>query len=135
MKYYLKLNTLALIYGFNAFILSELWVNTYRIARIANLDIETTNLIIKVSALVIFIFSSLLFFLITKKHFNTGHKRYYLMFLWFPYTILFVLLFGLLSPIKNPAEMPLPGIGIVIIMGYLLYPIYIAIINLISTKK
>jgi hypothetical protein len=108
--------------------------NVYRITRVTNWSIITVDRLILIFNLVIFIFSTVIFYLFTRKYLSTGKSRYLLTVLWIPYFAIFTYIFSSLFPITNPGDDPAPVLGLIIIGIFLIYPFYIALINAISPK-
>ena len=52
--------------------------------------------------------------------------------LWFPYLILFTLIFSLLFPIIDPADQGGPGDGFIILGLLFFYPFYVLFLNIFS---
>lgn len=94
----------------------------------------TVNRLILIFNLVVFIFSTEIFYLFTRKYLSTGKLRYLLTVLWIPYFAIFTYIFSSLFPIRNPGDDPAPVLGLIIIGIFLIYPFYIVLINAISFK-
>ncbi len=133
MKYLIKLNILSSLYALMFFIMIQLAVNIYRISRITGLDIGHIDRKIFIFDLILFIASSILFFMFTKKYMNGKKANYFTTILWLPYLILFIYLFASWLPITEPADKPAPVTGLIILGAAIIYPLYIVIINLFAT--
>ena len=133
MKYLIKLNILSSLYALMFFIMIQLAVNIYRISRITGLDIGHIDRKIFIFDLILFIASSILFFMFTKKYMNGKKSNYFTTILWLPYLILFIYLFASWLPITEPADKPAPVTGLIILGAAIIYPLYIVIINLFAT--
>lgn len=133
MKYLIKLNILSSLYALMFFIMIQLAVNIYRISRITGLDIGHIDRKIFIFDLILFIASSILFFIFTKKYMNGKKANYFTTILWLPYLILFIYLFASWLPITEPADKPAPVTGLIILGAAIIYPLYIVIINLFAT--
>lgn len=133
MKYLIKLNILSSLYALMFFIMIQLAVNIYRISRITGLDIGHIDRKIFIFDLILFIASSILFFMFTKKYMNGKKANYFTTIQWLPYLILFIYLFASWLPITEPADKPAPVTGLIILGAAIIYPLYIVIINLFAT--
>ncbi|WP_160495863.1 hypothetical protein [Paenibacillus dendrobii] len=130
---FLKLNYISALYAFVLFAQSELMVNVYRLQRLTGLrDINTW---VGLAMLFIFISSTILLYILTKRQLHNRKMKYFTSILWAPYFYLFVYVFASLFPITDPQEEPLGGVGLIIIGMAILFPIYIAIMNYISSIK
>lgn len=134
MKLFVKLNIFSALYAFLLLIEIESMGNIYRISRVTNLPVNTTNILVLIFDLFVFIISTIIFFYITRKYLNTGKLRYLLSLLWIPYFAVFTFIFALLLPITDPGDDPAPVLGLLFIGIFIIYPCYIAFINLISSK-
>ena len=134
MKKFLKLNAYAALYGFLFFIEIEIMMNVYRFSRVTNMRIDQISKISTVAMLVIFIDSTVLLFIISKRHFNKGGIRFLIIILWFPYFLIFTWLTAMIFPMVNHGDDPGPGMGLILIALLAAYPLYIAIITGLSTK-
>lgn len=132
MRYFIKLNFMALLYGFALFVVTELMGNSYRLERITHWFSLTFN---KISVLVLFILFTTVLCFLTKKFFSKGKLRYILSILWIPYYVILVLLFSFLFPITNRGDDPVPALGLILLGMWIIYPFYIAIINFIFKKN
>lgn len=70
MKYFIKLNSLSVLYAFMLFVVIELLVNIYRISRISGLELDKVNNLELIFIFVLFIFCSIGFVWMTKKYLN-----------------------------------------------------------------
>lgn len=59
MKYFIKLNSLSVLYAFMLFVVIELLVNIYRISRISGLELDKVNNLELIFIFVLFIFCSI----------------------------------------------------------------------------
>lgn len=134
MKIFVRLNIVSALYALALFFQFQLMGNIYRIDRITGWPGDTVNLLVAIFSLIVFIISTIVFFFITRKYFNRGKIRFLLTILWVPYFILFCLIASYLFPIPR-AEEPPPVVGLLIIAVLLIYPFYIAYINVISSKE
>lgn len=81
---------------------------------------------VPVAVLLLLVLFSILAYVLTKLHLNPGKRKYLITILWIPYFLLFIKGFAYIYPITDPQEVPLPGIGLVVIAACGLYPLYIA---------
>lgn len=126
MKTFIKLNGAAFFYGFVLFIQNETLVNVYRIQRLIPWLNQSTLIILLIFH---FFISTIISLFIKVKYFTNLKIRYLLTILWIPYYIVMTSVFAKYFPITNPGERPLGALGLLLILGYLIYPIYIGLIN------
>lgn len=130
LKTILSINTLNILYALTLFLQTELWVNTYRVERItgwSNIGTYTDSIIF-----FIFILSSIWGYFLTKRKFGGRKVKYVMSISWIPYYAIFIVLFSSLFPITSPAEKPLAGVGFYIIGSWVIFPLYITLINVLS---
>lgn len=132
---FLKLNILGVLYAFIFFIQTELLVNVYRIARITGWENDVANIIVNIATIAILVLISILNYFLTKNLFGMRKIKYVIPVLWIPYYIIFIYIFSLVFPVTNHQEMPLPGIGILLIGMAIVYPFYISLINFFATIR
>ncbi|MCH1641387.1 hypothetical protein MJ257_14840 [Paenibacillus timonensis] len=128
-----KINGVSVLYAFSLFIQVELLINVYRLERV--IGITNMNRYVPIPILIIFILTSILAYFLTKFQLNHKKIKYMTTVLWIPYFLIFIKLFAYYYPITNPQEMPLPGIGLVIIVASCLYPLYIALLTFCASLK
>ena len=133
MKALWHVNGLSLFYALALFTQSELMVNVYRLERVTG--IEGINTWIQRTQWAIFIGSTALFYVLTKSKLGSRKIRYAAVLLWIPYYWAAIKLFAWAYPITDPGEKPLPAIGLVILGMALLYPLYIALINVAASPR
>jgi hypothetical protein len=133
MRKFIKLNIFAVFYAFVLLLQEQMLGNVSRISRMADLDITATEKIIGAAVLIIFIASTLIALHITTKYFSTGRTVYFLSVLWVPYNLIFARLCGFLMPI-SPQDKPTPVLGFLFIAADALYPVYIALISVLSQR-
>lgn len=132
-KYFFKLNMISILYGLMFFFPFVLMANVYRMSRLTNWDINTINILIGITILIIFIGCTFLLFFLTKRWLN-GHKtKFFIVLLWLPYLVLFSYINAALFPITHPGDKPNPVTGLILLGGLILYPIYILGLNFISS--
>jgi hypothetical protein len=132
MKYFLKLNTVSILYALMIFALFELIVNEHRISRITGFTIDKVNTYIGVSIVVGILLGTISLFFLTKKWLRERKANFWTIILWFPYFVLFILLFAKLFPINYGGDDPGPGVGLLILGVMMFFPIYILFINLVG---
>lgn len=131
VEIFTRLNIIGALYALVLFIQLQPMLNIYRIVRITNWAINTVNMLVAIFNLILLIISSIVFYLITKKYLSQGKMRFLLTLLWIPYYAIFTLI---LSPASVRGEEPPPVLGLLLIGVFLIYPFYIAFINVISSK-
>ena len=133
MAIFLKLNGLSALYALVFFIQVELMMNVYRLERITGLTTTTINTYINFIILLIFVVSSIMFYLLTKYQLGNRMIKYITSVLWIPYFIVYIGIFVSLYPMTNPQEKPLGVMGIVVLGIAIIYPFYIAFVNFIAS--
>lgn len=134
MKVFVKLNILAIYYAFIMCIQTVLMVYVYYISRVTGFSIDFTVNILKVASLIIFASSTVIAFFITRKLFGSGKLKYLTTLMWLPYYLIFARLTSIILPITYRGDKPAPGAGLVLMLLIVLYPFYIALINIISAN-
>lgn len=133
MRFFGKLNVVSALYAFVLFVAIELTLNAHRIARVTGWELEVVTKVGIAIYIIGFIFSTALFFIITKKWMEARKAIFWSTLLWFPYFVLFIFIFASLFPINNPGEEPNPGVGLLIIGALFFYPVYLLFINVFSS--
>ncbi|WP_274649535.1 hypothetical protein [Paenibacillus humicola] len=133
MRAWLAVNNLSILYALTLFLQTEIPLNTYRLGRITGWS--QINKDLDLAVIFIYILSSILGYLLTKRKLGSRKLKYVLSITWLPYYILFIKLFVFLFPITNPAEKPLPGIGLYVLGLDMIAPFYIGFINVLSGVK
>ncbi|WP_394532683.1 hypothetical protein C1N83_27330 (plasmid) [Priestia aryabhattai] len=135
MNYFLKLNFSSILYAVLIFINIELIFNIYRISRIIELDVAVARNIGIVIMLISVIVFSFIYYLLNRRYLADSKLNYYGTVLWIPYFVIMLILFNKLFPISNHGDQLNPIGRIVIYLGILLYPIYLAIVIALSRKS
>lgn len=130
MRNLLKLNAISALYGLLFFIEIELIANIYRISRVTGWDINRVDKMVCILNIAIFIFSTAALVFATYKYMNGINLRYFSTILWFPYLALYIYVLSSCFPITDPREQPGPGVGIIGMGSIIIYPFYIAFINM-----
>jgi hypothetical protein len=130
---FIKLNAISALYAFVFFISIELWLNFYRICRLTGLDGNSLNNMILALHIFGVIMCSFLFFILIKKWLEGKLMIYWSTILWFPYFILFTIVFAILFPITNQGDIPTPGTGFLLIGELIVYPLNLLFINFFGT--
>lgn len=128
-----RVNGLSVCYAVFFFLQSELMVNIYRIERITGWP--NVNGWAGIFSLLLFLGSTLLGFFLSKRLKGAGKIIYFASILWLPYYLVFIRLFAHLAPITDPQEMPLPGVGVVLIGFAIVMPFYIALIQFLASIR
>jgi hypothetical protein len=108
-------------------------VNVYRITRLTGWDIGKVNNLNTTILFADIILGSIVLYLLTVKWLGRRKLNYITILLWVPYFILFVYIIASLFPITYRGDTPNPATGLLVIGMLLVYPIYILIINLMSS--
>lgn len=135
MNFFLKLNVISAIFAFVLFISFELQVNIYRISRIMRWEVLKTNNVIIIIHFVGFIVSIFLFYILISKWLDGKKARYWTIILWFPYLIIFIMIFSILFPMTDPGDDPAPVSGLIIMAQLVSYPIYLLFINYMANLE
>jgi len=135
MKFFLKVNVVSIVYAVVLGISIELQLNFYRIWRLTGWEVDIVDGFIGVIHLIGFVLSTIVFAFLISKWLEGKYASFWAVILWFPYLILFVLLFGYLFPITNRGDMPNPASGLIIIGQLILYPIYLVFVTAFCTKS
>lgn len=130
MAYFLKLNGVSLIYAFVLFVHTELMANVYRIERLTGW--EHAGKLVDAANIALFVCSTVLLFVISKRWTGQRKWRYVTTFLWFPYFCVLIRAFTAMYPITDPQDMPLPVVGLIALGETLIFPLYIAGIQFLS---
>lgn len=134
MKYFLKLNIISILYAIMIFIPLQIMINIYRISRLTGWNIGTINILSCIIIIFISISGTAFSILLTKKWMNRRKANYLTVILWIPYFIVFVYIFTSLFPITHGGDDPNPVVGLLALIALVLYPIYLLIINFITSK-
>lgn len=125
----------SILYALFIFVPIELMVNVYRISRLTGWDIKTVNKLSNITLIVGIILGTIIFYLLTTKWLGRRRLNYFTTILWVPYFIWFVYFFVSLFPITDGGDDPNPVTGLLAIGALCSYPIYILLINVISSIK
>ncbi|RDZ11089.1 hypothetical protein C3744_22235 [Priestia megaterium] len=134
MNYFLKLNFSSILYTVLIFINIELLFNIYRISRIIEIDVAARNIGIVVMLISVIVFS-FMYYLLNRQYLKDSKLNYYGTVLWVPYFVIMLIVFNNLFPISNHGDQLNPISRIVIYLGILLYPIYLAFVIALSRKS
>lgn len=103
--------------------------------RLTGWNIETINTINNIALIVDIILGTIILYLLTEKWLDRRKLNYMTTILWMPYFILFAYLFALQFPMLESGDRPNPATGLIVIVILFLYPIYILLINWISSYR
>jgi hypothetical protein len=134
MKIFVKLNIISALYALVLFIQLQPMLNIYRLVRITDWSFGAIHMLTAIFNLFVFIASTIVFLFITRKYLGQGNLRFFITLLWIPFYAIITLIFYSLFPIAIRGEEPAPVLGLVMICVFLIYPFYIAFINIISSK-
>lgn len=132
MNYFIKLNVVSILYALMIFVPIQLMGNVYRISRLTGWDIGTVNTLSGVIIVTGFIFGTILLLFLTKKWMKGRKANFWTVILWVPYFVLFIYIIASLFPITNGGDAPNPVTGLFVIVGLMVFPFYILIINIIG---
>ncbi len=135
MNYFVKLNTLSMLYAFMAVIPLELMLNVYRIARITGWEIGTVNIWTGIILIINFLGGTFLLYILNQKWLDNRKLNFLTAILWLPYFILFVFLFASLIPITNRGDDPNPVTGLLMMGGIMVYPFFILILTSLGMMR
>lgn len=134
MNQIIKINFISILYALSLFIPIELIANIYRISRLTEWNLNVVIVIILVTTLLVFVFSTLLVFHLTKRWILNKKIAYSLTLIWCPYFILFYYIFTYLFPLSS-GETLFPIFNLLIYAIIILYPLYILIISRYATSE
>ncbi|WML52271.1 hypothetical protein RCG17_23260 [Neobacillus sp. PS3-12] len=132
MKYFIKLNVFSILYALMIFFPIQLMGNVYRVSRLTGWNIGTVNTLSGVTIVGGFIFGTILIIYLTKKWMKGRKSNFLTTILWIPYFVLFIYIIASLFPITYGGDAPNPVTGFFVIVGLIVFPFYILIINIIS---
>jgi hypothetical protein len=135
IKTFGKLNIISALYALVLVIQIQPISNINRIFRITNWSVSAVYILIAMFNLFIFIISTIVFLLITRKYLSQVKLRFLLTLLWIPYYVIITLIYNSFTPIIVRGEGPGPVVGLLFIVIFLSYPFYIAFINLNSSHS
>ncbi|WNB90748.1 hypothetical protein [Bacillus sp. NEB1478] len=121
MKCFFNLNVLSAVFGFIFFCTIELMLNTYRISNAAGLNIDQYERFSPIIYITFFVLSTILLLIIEKYWIDFRKTNFWAVGLWIPYFLIFIVLFNNVLPFKDPAEVPGPGAGILLIFSIFFY--------------
>ncbi|WP_230874952.1 hypothetical protein [Lysinibacillus cavernae] len=132
MSYFLKLNSVSLLYGLMFFLSMELQVNYYRMLRLTGWEGGFLDIFLLLVQLVGLIVATMFMYKLVTAW--LGHSRfvYGTMILWLPYTVIFTMVFARLFPIENRGDMPAPVQGLILLVMLVGYPLYIWMISIVG---
>lgn len=135
MNYFLKLNAASMLYALMAVIPLELMLYVYRISRLTGWEIGTVNILTSAILMILLIGGTILLFKLTEKWLGHRKLNYLTAIMWFPYFILFLVLFAFLFPITYGGDTPNPVTGLLMMLGIMIYPFCILILNNLSMMR
>lgn len=106
--------------------------NYYRIERLTGWTSDFIYGIGNTFCFILFILSSITLYLLVKKFFTTGCLKYVLTISWIPFYAILIVLNRWLIPITERGDRPAPVMGLLLIAGWILYPLYIFVITVIT---
>lgn len=130
-----KLNIFSAISGFLFFIAIESGLNIYRVERLTGLSFSTLKNIYFLFYFIGFALSTIILHRLLQKWKTSLLSGLLLAVLWFPYFYLFIRIFKVLLPFTYHGDVPSAGTGFIVILGILLYPFYLIVINLLTGKS
>ncbi|MGG3271648.1 hypothetical protein ABEP16_22300 [Priestia aryabhattai] len=132
MRYFLKLNVVSILYALLVFIPIEIMSNVYRINRLTTIRFETITILFGALLIVEAIGGTILLFFLIKKWLGDRSANFWTVILWIPYFVLFVYAYAFSFPITYGGDTANPVTILLSIIGLILYPFYILIINFIG---
>ena len=115
--HFLKTNLLSLILGG-----IQLMLNTYRLSRLVSIEGDTVIILSIILMLMLLLISGVCIYLFQR---NAGRMIYLSGILWFPYYYIGLQIFNHLLPITDRGDVPPPVVGLFMIAGMIIFPIYI----------
>lgn len=131
MRYFIKLNIVSALYGLIFAIPFELFLDTYRILRITNIDGNQLDSIMFGIVLFTLIGGGILSYHLQKNWFGIGKRKsnFWSILFWFPYSILFLIIIAYFTPPMAPGDELNAAAGLIIIASLIMYPFYILFMN------
>lgn len=119
--HFLKINLLSLILGLLFLGGIQLMLNTYRLSRLVNVGMDTVIILSIILMLMLLLISGVCIYLFQR---NAGRMIYLSGILWFPYYYIGLQIFNHLLPITDRGDVPPPVVGLFMIAGMIIFPIY-----------
>jgi uncharacterized protein YacL len=133
LKYFMKINSLSIIFAVAFFLSVEFTLNTYRIARIIDKEIEYVsymNLLLQGIGFIALMGITYLFISSLREIKGT---IYLSAILWIPYFLVFIKAFARFFPMTNRGEIPSAGTGLLLVGQFISYSfLLVALILFIS---
>ncbi|WP_031546469.1 hypothetical protein [Salinicoccus luteus] len=120
--HFLKTNLLSLILGLLFLGGIQLMLNTYRLSRLVSIGMDTVIILSIILMFMLLLISGVCIYLFQR---NTGRMIYLSGILWFPYYYIGLQIFNHLLPITDRGDVPPPVVGLFMLAGMMIFPIYI----------
>mgnify|MGYP001271611574 CR=1 FL=1 len=134
MREFLKLNLFALGYAWLIVIPIELMLNTHRIQRILDKDLDFVSNNLSLLSIIWILFGSVVLYLALRKYSSNKLTDYFTGVMWLPYFIGLTYLTTRLFPMSYEGDIPSPGTGFLILFALFMYPFYILIFVYMNRK-
>lgn len=135
MHYFIKLNIISMLYAVVIWFPLELILNTYRISRWLSSEVNDVQKWMIGIIIVELIVGSILIINLSKRWLTERKANFWTLVLWIPYFILLIYHCAVLFPVTNEGDTPSPVTGLFLIGGFIVYPVYILILNAASITK
>lgn len=132
MKFFIKLNTISVLYALALFIAIELIINVSHINRLTGWEWDNVYILIAAINVIGLLLSTIFFIFLTKKWTIGRKNNHWSLLLWIPYFILFFSFFTVVIPINSGVTL-FPRFSLLIYGSVILYPVYILFINLCAS--
>ncbi|WP_434121841.1 hypothetical protein [Salinicoccus roseus] len=120
--HFLKTNLLSLILGLLFLGGIQLMLNTYRLSRLVSIEGDTVIILSIILMLMLLLISGVCIYLFQR---NAGRMIYLSGILWFPYYYIGLQIFNHLLPITDRGDVPPSVVGLAMLAGMMIFPIYI----------
>ena len=97
-------------------------LNTYRLSRLVSMGMDTVIILSIILMFMLLLISGVCIYLFQR---NAGRMIYLSGILWFPYYYIGLQIFNHLLPITDRGDVPPPVVGLAMLAGMMIFPIYI----------
>ena len=134
MKWFVKLNLMSAFFAIPFLLSIELMVNVYRISRVTGWDIDRVNKITNIYQMAGFVVTTLFFLFLVNRWMEGRTARYVSILLSILYLFMFIYIIKKGFPITFQGDKANPVSGLIILGEFLLFPLYIAVINVFGKR-
>jgi len=134
VKWFVKLNLMSAFFAIPFLLSIELMVNVYRISRVTGWDIDRVNKITNIYQMAGFVVTTLFFLFLVNRWMEGRTARYVSILLSILYLFMFIYIIKKGFPITFQGDKANPVSGLIILGEFLLFPLYIAVINVFGKR-